>query len=51
MLERMSEQKETVSESKASLKTYLTPLTPKEFETVEEVLRVLIPFNQGTIEL
>ncbi|XP_054866834.1 zinc finger BED domain-containing protein 4-like [Amphiprion ocellaris] len=50
MLERMTEQKEAVCVSLASLKTYITPLTPEELEIIEEML-VLAPFNQATIEL
>ncbi|XP_070410613.1 zinc finger BED domain-containing protein 4 [Nothobranchius furzeri] len=51
MLERLTEQKEAVWVSLASLKTDLTPLTPEEFEIIEEMLRVLAPFYQATREL
>lgn len=41
MLERITEQKEAVWVSLASLKTDITPLTPGQFEIIEEILRVL----------
>jgi len=51
MLERMTEQKEAVWVSLASLKPDITPLTPEEFKVIEEMLRVLVPFYQATREL
>lgn len=51
MLERMTEQKEAVWVSLAFLKTNVTPLTPEECEMIEEMLRVLSPFEQATREL
>ncbi|XP_041835331.1 zinc finger BED domain-containing protein 4-like [Melanotaenia boesemani] len=51
MLERMTEQKEAVWVSQATLKNDITPLTPEEFEVIEEMLRVLSPFDQATREL
>lgn len=51
MLERMTEQKEAVWVSMASLKTDIPPLTPEDFEIIEEMLRVLSPFDQATREL
>lgn len=51
MLERMTEQKEAVWVSLASLKPDITPLTPEECQIVEEMLRVLAPFDQATREL
>lgn len=37
--------------SLASLKTDITPLTPDECQIIEEMLRVLVPFDQATREL
>lgn len=37
--------------SMASLKTDIPPLTPEDFEIIEEMLRVLSPFDQATREL
>lgn len=51
MFERMTEQTEAVWVSLASLKTDITPLTPEECEIIEEMLRVLGPFDQATREL
>nr|XP_046250116.1 zinc finger BED domain-containing protein 4-like isoform X1 [Scatophagus argus] len=51
MLERMTEQKEAVWVSLASLRHDITPLTPEEFDLIEEMLRVLSPFEQATREL
>ncbi|XP_023805548.1 zinc finger BED domain-containing protein 4-like [Oryzias latipes] len=51
MFERMTEQKEAVWVSLASLKPDITPLTPEECQIIEEMLRVLAPFDQATREL
>lgn len=51
MLERMTEQKEAVWVSLASLKTNITPLTPEECDIIAEMLKVLSPFEQATREL
>ncbi|XP_036067046.1 zinc finger BED domain-containing protein 4-like [Oryzias melastigma] len=51
MLERITEQKEAVWVSLASLRNDITPLTPEDFDVIEEILRVLSPFEQATREL
>lgn len=51
MFERMTEQKEAVWVSLATLKTDITPLTPEECQIIDERLRVLAPFDQATREL
>lgn len=47
----MTEQKEAVWVLLASLKTDITPLTPEGCQIIEEMLRVLAPFDQATREL
>lgn len=51
MLARMYQQREAVWVSLASLGADITPLTAEEFHILQEMLGVLAPFHQATVEL
>ncbi|KAI7800885.1 putative zinc finger BED domain-containing protein 1-like, partial [Triplophysa rosa] len=51
MLQRLYGERQAVGASLASLRTDTSPLYPQEYEVIEEVLRVLSPFQQATVEL
>ncbi|XP_051793003.1 E3 SUMO-protein ligase ZBED1-like [Acanthochromis polyacanthus] len=51
MLERLYELREPVGAALASLKTDVAPPTASEYEAIKDVLNVLEPFHQATVEV
>ncbi|XP_068179073.1 E3 SUMO-protein ligase ZBED1-like [Antennarius striatus] len=51
MLQRLYELREPVGAALASLKTDILPLTASEYDTVKDVLYVLAPLQQATVEV
>ena len=51
MLERLLGERETVGAALAGLQTDIPSLFSEEYEAVCEILKVLSPFNDATIEL
>lgn len=51
MLKRLYELREPVGAAVASLKTEVSPPMASEYETVKELLDVLAPFYQATVEV